>query len=139
MNRADFQQLADVRVTEAAALLAAGCWDGAYYLAGYAVECGLKACILVLVERTGIIFQDKKFSEKCWTHDPEVLLALADLKTAFDHAAAADPALGANWETVTDWTEARRYERVSEADARNLFAAVTDPAHGVLSWIKRYW
>jgi hypothetical protein len=38
MNRADFQRLADIRIDEAAALLAQQKWDGAYYLAGYAVE-----------------------------------------------------------------------------------------------------
>ncbi len=29
---------------DAEVLLDAGQWSGAYYLAGYAVECGLKAC-----------------------------------------------------------------------------------------------
>ena len=53
-------------------LLSAGRWSRAYYLAGYAVECGLKACVLAYVERTCVIFLDKKFSEKCWTHDVEV-------------------------------------------------------------------
>src|SRR5207248_2168644 len=38
MTRTQFQELAEVRIAEAAALLAAGLWDGAYYLAGYAVE-----------------------------------------------------------------------------------------------------
>jgi len=42
MNRADFQQLADERISEAAVLLAASKFSGAYYLAGYAVECALK-------------------------------------------------------------------------------------------------
>jgi hypothetical protein len=47
VNRTDFQQLADVRIDEGAALLALPVprSDGAYYLAGYAVECALKACI----------------------------------------------------------------------------------------------
>jgi HEPN domain-containing protein len=45
MNRTEFQSLAEVRIREAKALLDAGLWDGAYYLAGYAVECALKACI----------------------------------------------------------------------------------------------
>jgi hypothetical protein len=67
LTRTDLQQLADARIAEANALLAAGLWDGAYYLAGYAVECALKACIMAYVERTGVIFEDKKFSEKCWT------------------------------------------------------------------------
>jgi len=48
MNQNDFQQLAEVRIDEAAVLLAHGKYDGAYYLAGYAVECGLKACIAKL-------------------------------------------------------------------------------------------
>jgi hypothetical protein len=45
MNRTDFQQLAELRLREAEALLAAGLPDGAYHLAGYSVECALKACI----------------------------------------------------------------------------------------------
>ena len=35
------QQLAEDRILDAASLLAVGRWSGAYYLAGYAVECGL--------------------------------------------------------------------------------------------------
>jgi hypothetical protein len=46
VNRAEFQKLADLRAREAGVLLAARCYDGAYYLAGYAVECALKACIV---------------------------------------------------------------------------------------------
>lgn len=45
MVRRDFQDLATVRIREAESLLAAGLFDGAYYLAGLAVECALKACI----------------------------------------------------------------------------------------------
>jgi hypothetical protein len=44
MNRTDLQVLAEMRVVEAQALLDADCWAGAYYVIGYAVECGLKAC-----------------------------------------------------------------------------------------------
>ena len=45
MNRNEFQELAEVRIGEAGVLLAGGKSDGAYYLAGYAVECALKACV----------------------------------------------------------------------------------------------
>jgi len=41
----DFQNLCKRRVDEATTLLSAGHSDGAYYLAGYAVECAFKACI----------------------------------------------------------------------------------------------
>jgi hypothetical protein len=93
VNRAELRQLAEDRALDAGALLAASRWSGAYYLAGYAVECGLKACILAYVEATGAIFQDKKFAEKCWTHDLDVLLGLANLKTALGVDAAANLAL----------------------------------------------
>src|SRR5437868_6200615 len=71
VNRAQLRQLAEDRILDAGCLLAGGRPAGAYYLAGYAVECGLKACILAHIEAAGAIFQDRKFSEKCWTHDLE--------------------------------------------------------------------
>jgi hypothetical protein len=51
MNRNHFRQLAEVRIEEALVLFAQGLYDGAYYLAGYAVECGLKACIAKLTNQ----------------------------------------------------------------------------------------
>ena len=45
-RKADFQAIAEKRMREARILLAANEPDGAYYLGGYAVECGLKACII---------------------------------------------------------------------------------------------
>src|SRR5205807_5441492 len=45
MNRADFHKLTEIRMREAKVLLDRKCDEGAYYLAGYAVECALKACI----------------------------------------------------------------------------------------------
>jgi HEPN domain-containing protein len=44
-DRATFQQLAEERLAEARALLETGHPSGAYYLAGYAIECALKARI----------------------------------------------------------------------------------------------
>ncbi len=51
MNRADLQQLGQMRIDEATLLLAHRHWSGAYYLAGYAVECALKACIAKRTQR----------------------------------------------------------------------------------------
>ena len=45
MYRSDFQKLAEDRIADAGALFEAHRYDAAYYLAGYAVECALKACI----------------------------------------------------------------------------------------------
>jgi hypothetical protein len=45
VNRAELRKLAEDRVLDAEAPLKESRWSGAYYLAGYAVECGLKACV----------------------------------------------------------------------------------------------
>ena len=50
MTRPEWQRMAGERVRDASALLKVRRWSAAYYLAGYAVECGLKACIVVLCE-----------------------------------------------------------------------------------------
>lgn len=49
MNRTQWQKLAERWLEDAKALLDAERWPAAYYLAGYAIECGLKACVLVRV------------------------------------------------------------------------------------------
>jgi HEPN domain-containing protein len=137
VNRADFQKLANDRIADAKALLAAKRWAAAYYLAGYAVECALKACIAKLMKAEE--FPDKSFADKCWTHNLIQLLGLAGLKDDFDAAKQADPELSGNWVTVKDWDESSRYLRSLKREAEELVAAITDKTHGVLSWIKLRW
>jgi HEPN domain-containing protein len=139
LNRTELRRLADVRLAEANALLATGPWDGAYYLAGYAVECALKARIMAYVERTGAIFEDRKFSAKCWTHDFNALAELAKLELERDKEAATDPQFKLNWETAKGRTETSRYRRTGEGAARALLSAIGDTTHGVLSRIKRHY
>ena len=126
-------------MNDAATLLAAGRWSGAYYLTGYAVECGLKACVLSHIERTGIVFLDKRFAEKCWTHDVEILVKAADLEITRGLEISANTDLALNWQYVKDWSETARYEQKTEVQARRLFEAVTDAANGVLPWIRARW
>lgn len=45
-SRSDFEKLIELRLREAKLLLVAKEWDGAYYLAGYAVEFALKIKII---------------------------------------------------------------------------------------------
>ena len=140
MNRAEFQRLAEVRLREAEALLAAGFWDGAYYLAGYAVECGLKACILRRVGTDpSVIFVSRKFSDDCWTHDLTKLVKLAGLTSLLDAAIQANSQLSAKWGLVVEWTEAARYEFHTAARSAALFDAVTHPTSGVMPWIRTHW
>ncbi len=120
-------------------LLDAGRWHAAYYLTGYAVECALKACVLTYIDDTGIIFQDKKFAERCFTHDLETLVRAAGLEEARGLEIAANSLFGANWDTLKDWSVDIRYKEKSESKARELYEAVTDNMNGVLPWIKTRW
>ncbi|MBL8794632.1 MAG: DNA-binding protein [Planctomycetia bacterium] len=139
MNRADLQTLANVRLVEAQLLLGATPPqpDGAYYLAGYAIECALKAAIAKLNNQHD--WPEKAFVADCHTHDILKLVRLAGLEAARVADSAANPLLSQNWVIVKDWSEHSRYERHSYVKARKMLDAVADHTNGVLSWIKGRW
>ena len=138
VNRDEFQKLAIERLADAKALLTMKRWAGAYYLAGYAVECGLKSCVIAYLMKTDQ-FPAKRFSEQCWTHDLKQLVSLAGLEADFEIARNADSDLYDNWEEVKDWSESSRYTQRTRSKAELLYAAIADKKHGVLSWIKGCW
>lgn len=56
VNQALLQLMANERILDAGALRATGRWAYAYYVAGYAVECALKSCVLAQMIYTGGVF-----------------------------------------------------------------------------------
>lgn len=109
-------------------------------MAGYAVECGLKACIVKRVTAAaGVIFEDRRFSDKCWTHSLDKLLEVAGLEAAWKSDTAANPAFDGNWTIVQEWSEQARYKTTAQNDAQNLLDAIIDPANGVMQWIRVRW
>lgn len=132
--------MADERLEDARVLLGGSRWSAAYYISGYALECGLKSCVIRFVENhPDIIFADREYSKKCWTHDIENLLRLADLKPNLDNDIGNNPRLFYKWSIAKGWNETVRYRTVVETDARNLFDAISDTQDGVLQWIRQYW
>src|SRR5262249_15880684 len=70
LNQADLRQLALKRARDAKALIDGGRWEFAYYVAGYAIECALKSCVLASMIRTGLVFEDKfNNAKECLAHD----------------------------------------------------------------------
>ncbi len=137
MNRTDFQLLSAARLQESKALLKAGFPEGAYYLAGYAVECALKACI---AQRTQQHDFPEKGSHRYYSHDLEDLLGFADLKLDLEQGLLANPALKTNWIIVQNWSEESRYERGrTMREAEGLLAAIEDQRGGLLLWLKQRW
>jgi hypothetical protein len=134
MNRSDLHQLTEARVRESQALLAAGEAAGAYYVAGYAVECALKACIAKQTQQYD--FPEKRLVNASHTHNLSELLGLAGLRPALD---GADAGVRANWAIAKDWSEQSRYELRTLTEAQDLFDALSDPSDGVLTWLRRHW
>ena len=136
MNRYDFQRLAAVRLRDARVLLKSGSCDGAYYLAGYAVECALKACISRLTLEGD--FPDRRRVDDSYTHDFGRLVRAAALEEELSAAKLADQRFALNWSKVTDWNEGKRYERIEEEEATGLYEAISEQPSGVLRWLQRY-
>ncbi len=86
-----------------------------------------------------MVFEDKKFSEKCWTHSVLELVKQANLETTRTVDVRANQALGKNWLVVKDWNERARYETWSHLKAKKLYAAITDNPNGVMQWIRAHW
>jgi HEPN domain-containing protein len=137
VNRDDFKAIARIRLEEARVLLDNNQFSGAYYLSGYAVECGLKACIAKLTNRYD--FPDRKTVDRMYSHDLDNLLDVAQLKRARDEEFEVDRQFRINWGVTKDWTETARYQEQSAAQARDLYNAIADRRHGVLRWIRRQW
>jgi len=109
VTRKELQVLSRIRLREARALAKLGMNDGAYYLAGYSVECALKACIAKATQRHE--FPDKKKADLSYTHNLKGLPNVARL----------------------------RYITSDASTARVLLEAVGDRNHGVLRWVKLHW
>lgn len=138
MNRSDLQQLANLRLAEAQTLLSAGHAAGAYYLAGYAIECALKACIAKGVQQYD--FPDKEKVVQSYSHNLVQLLKTAGLEGTLDGAIKQNKALAANWAVVKDWNESKRYDlAIVLRDATDIIAAVSNPADGFLPWLTLHW
>jgi len=111
--------------------------DGAYYLAGYAVECALKACIAKATVRHD--FPAKKKVDDSHTHSLEKLIKVAKLEEAWSERVRIDSRFRTSWEIVQSWSELSRYKKHDLETAKEFIAAVNDRAYGVMAWIKQHW
>jgi HEPN domain-containing protein len=142
VDRKQLQRLAKIRLQDARALLGRKRWSGAYYLCGYAVECGLKACLLRHLGESAAVFGDQTYLKRladCWTHDLVKLVNLAGLDADLGAARGANPTLEVFWGAVKDWKETSRYEEKTEAEARALYEGVSNKPDGVFRWIQSRW
>ena len=131
------EQLSRLRFHQAKALFEAQQFSGAYYLAGYAIECALKACIAAQLEPQ--IIPDWRFIQKIYTHNPATLVSLAGLEPERVKKALGDTVFAQHWAQVAGWSEESRYRLVSQELAKSMIDAIDDKKHGVYEWIKTHW
>ena len=138
MNRLTFQRLAEERLVDARALAQAERFAAAYYLAGYAVECALKACICRMTSQHDF---PPKEAKDLYIHD------LAKLATKIDEIPGVDwrkeldsnSQLRQNWLLTKDWREDARYRSKTEREALDLISAIEDDPDGVLACLRKHW
>ncbi|MGH9359971.1 MAG: HEPN domain-containing protein [Terriglobia bacterium] len=128
-HRAEWRKLSNTRIEDGEVLLRNGRYDAAYYLAGYAVECALKARIVRLLEG---YFPPK---QNLYIHSLEELLKAAELAEVLGDRARNDRSFARQWNTVKQWSEHSRYDTQDQKAAEDMLKAV----RGVVECIKEYW
>ncbi len=134
-DRATFQELAKARLAEAKLLLESGLPSGAYYLAGYAIECELKAVIAAGFRANEI--PDKSRVNSIYTHNLRDLLSLADLKSPIENDMNENSGLRESWATIRKWSEHARYEIWTPDAAATMLEAVGAADKGLLQWLQK--
>ncbi len=117
---AELDRIAQARLGDAKALLAAGRHDGATYLCGYAVEVALKARICRTLNwpefpSTGSEFQAYRSFH---THELDVLLRLSGQEARVKQQHFTD------WNTVAMWKPESRYNVVGTAQKSDAEAMI---------------
>ena len=137
ITKADLEALADTRLGDAVHLFQANRYSAAYYLAGYAVELGIKACIAGLFQAN--VIPERAFVNAVYSHKLDELLGLAGIKKRLQDDMKNDAVLFAAWGVASKWNETSRYEMRDQFAAASMIQAVGDQNHGVLQWLKKHW
>jgi len=137
LKRTDLRANAQGKLDDAVYLLSDRRFSNAYYLAGYAVEIGLKACIALQI--TAETIPEKAFINAVFQHNLKNLVGLAGLQEELKEEQDKNPDFAANWALVAEWSEQARYYEIDPVTAQVFVTAVADPRSGVLRWIKTFW
>jgi hypothetical protein len=141
----DICALADRRLEEAQTLLDNRLFEGAFYLAGYAVELRLKARICKNLDIEDFYMKPVKVGKQAFfTHELDQLLTLSGLRRRWENEtdiqAGNNIDLFNNCQVICQWSEETRYViTVKEEEARAFWKAINDPQNGFLPWLLRNW
>ena len=148
-SRSDLQTLTRQRLDEASTLLSLNFPDAAFYLAGYSIECALKAAVCKTLDQDNFYKPDRsnrgnryvqeRIFREFKTHNYNDLLVLSGLSAKFELARDDEPTLYLAWIEIEEaaWTEQYRYQlgTKSRQDVSNFIKAVEI----LIVWISNYW
>lgn len=134
---ANLKAIAQSKSADAVLLLEHGRFANAYYLAGYAVEIGLKACIALQFRAEH--FPDRRLVNIIHTHQLADLVRHAELDSILVEKKLASREFSRNRSLVSKWTPDSRYSTIDGKAAGAMVNAVSNPKTGVLEWIREYW
>jgi HEPN domain-containing protein len=122
LNKKDIKKIAKARLEDAETLFAAGRYDGAIYMCGYAVELALKARICKTLRWSGYPSTRAEFNDyrSFKTHDLDVLLHLSGIEDKIKTKLLAE------WSAVAQWNPDARYQPIGNVgvmDARLMLSA----------------
>jgi HEPN domain-containing protein len=137
MNRKDWKAQAEAYSKSAKVLLREGQHSAAYYIAGLAVECALKAKICRSIKRGD--WPEKTFVNDIHVHDLTKLIRHAQLDKEREVEEKRSGQFRLYWNIVKGWKVESRYQLWSDAEARDMVEAVTRRGNGVLTWIRKRW
>jgi HEPN domain-containing protein len=138
-DRTLLQQLAMLRLEEAKLLAREGQFSGAYYVAGYAIECALKALIAAQFRENEI--PDRSLVVSVYSHKLADLLRLAGLEKTLEIDGQRDANLERRWSVVKNWSEQARYDIWTEEQARAIIDAIDGDGRsgGLFQWLSARW
>lgn len=133
----EITDLADKRLREAELLHASGMEEGAFYLAGYAVELMLKAYICKNLDIDNFYVKPLKTGKQAFfTHELDQLLTLSGMRTIFDQEVLTNQPLADAWKDICTWSEERRYVSVT---THTEVAILLSSINFFLTWCHQNW
>lgn len=111
IDQPQLRKIAEERLKDAEALLAANRYDGAIYLGGYVVELALKSRICLALSWKGFPQTRSEFQnyQSFKTHNLDVLLSLSGAEERIKTGYLAE------WSAVATWDPEARYNPIGNA------------------------
>lgn len=133
----DFLRLSERYLTGAEILLDKREYDSAYYLAGYSVECLIKAVICKNVKAGEF---PPKNTNKIYSHEIDQLIEAADLQGNLDFDKERSKSLKESYLVLKDWNpkESRYQHGVVDQKKAEDFLGQIKNKEGFVEWLKKY-